>query len=196
MRTKIATAAALGGLALTAGLLVGPALAGPEDSGVVPVGREDRAASRHAALRQALDSLVADKTITQAQADKVAARLDRALPRRGEGVSRHHGVAALRAEVATVLGITPQELRAQREAGKTLAEIAAARGMSKDRLIDALVEAAQTRLAAAVSAGRLTPAQADAAKASLRERITAKVDRVAPGARGDRFRPDRSAPQG
>ena len=179
MRTKIAVAALAGGLALTGGLLVAPGIAVAADPGT---GVSDRLT----AIKDALKGLVSDKTLTQEQADKVAATLDSKLPRRGPGGPGHrHHVARLAAEaVAKVLGITVEELRTQQRAGKTLAQIAAAEGISKATLIDGLVKAAEAELAAAVKDGRLTQAQADEMKSGLRARITEKVDKVGPGPRG------------
>ncbi len=187
MRKKIATAAMIGGIGLTGGLLIGPGLASAADS---TTSSSTGVSHRLTAIKDALKGLVADKTITQAQADEVATTLDESLPQRGDGHrggGRHGGPGRLSpAEVAKVLGLTPAELRTQLEAGKTLAQIAAANGVTKAALIDGLVKAEQTQLAQAVTDGTITQAQADKVKASLRERITDKVDRVAKGQRGDR----------
>ena len=178
MRTKIAVAALAGGLALTGGLLVAPGIAVAADP-------DTGGSSRLSAIKEALKGLVTDKTLTQEQADKVAATLDEKLPRRGPGGPGHRHGARLAAEaVAKVLGITVEELRTQQRAGKTLAQIAAAEGISKATLIDGLVKAAEAELAAAVKDGRLTQAQADEMKSGLRARITEKVDKVGPGPRG------------
>ena len=114
---------------------------------------------------------------TSAQADKVATTLAEELPRHG-----HRGgiVQLARAEVAKALGITVEELRTEREAGKTLAQIAADKGLAKGTLITRLVAAAEQQLAAEVTAGRLTQAQADVRKATLRDRITEHVDSTRP----------------
>jgi hypothetical protein len=64
--------------------------------------------------------------------------------------------------VATTLGMTPAELRAEREAGHSLADVAAARGVDQATLIQAVVAPAKTRLDEAVAAGRITQQEADA----------------------------------
>lgn len=56
----------------------------------------------------------------------------------GHGGKGHHGRYANSADLATILGITEEELKAEREAGKTLVEIAEAHGMTEDGLINAL----------------------------------------------------------
>ena len=178
MRTKIATAALIGGIGLTGGLLIGPGFASAADSTTTTT-----VSGRLAAIKEALKGLVADKTLTQAQADKVATTLDTALPHRGDGPrgGRHAGGALRPDVVAKVLGITETELHTQLRAGKTLAQIAAAKGISKATLIDDLVQAAEERLAQAVTDGKLSQAQADVLKGTLKARVTEKVDRVGRG---------------
>lgn len=188
MRRSIAAGGLLAAAGLTGSLLIAPALAASDGSTTTTtvVGH------RLQALKDALAGLVSDKTLTQAQADKVAATLDAKLPRhRGPG-----GPAGLGrgfrgpghlppADVAKALGVTPQELRSQLRAGRTLAQIGAAQGLSKATVVDRLVAAATARLAAAVKDGRLTQTQADALRSRLTARITEQVDRV-PG----RHRPE------
>ena len=60
--------------------------------------------------------------------------------------------------------------------GKTLAQVAKARGKSVDGLVNALVDAAKAELATAVDAGRLTDAQRDSILSGLKERITSLVN--------------------
>ena len=203
MRKKIAVVALAGGIGLTGGMLIAPSIATAADTG-----SSTSVSGRLGALKDALKSLVTDGTLTQAQADKVATTLDQNLPKRGPGGPGHMGMrmrggpAHLEpADVAKVLGITPAELRTQLEAGKTLAQIAAAEGMSKAALISGLVKAAEAELAQAVKAGRLTQAQADTIKGTLTARITEKVDKVGPGPRradhhGGMMAPPDEAPSG
>ena len=78
-------------------------------------------------------------------------------------------------------GLTTAQLQTQLQAGKTLAQIAAATsGKTTDGLVGALVAAEKTELAAAVSAGRLTQAQADTIAATLTQRFTDLVNGVRP----------------
>lgn len=88
--------------------------------------------------------------------------------------SRHgHGLAA----AATYLGLTEAELRSRLDAGKTPAQIAQATdGKTVDGLVAALVAAEKQELAAAVTAGQLTHAQADSIAASLVQRVTERVN--------------------
>ncbi|WP_421119233.1 hypothetical protein ACE2AJ_17985 [Aquihabitans daechungensis] len=70
---------------------------------------------------------------------------------------------------AETLGLTTEELRTQLEAGKSLADVAEAEGVEKQKLIDALVEAGEARL--------------DEAKAALPERVAELVE-ATPGEHG------------
>ena len=88
---------------------------------------------------------------------------------------------------ATYLGLTQSELQTKLRSGKTLAEVAnATDGKSADGLVDALVAAAQKNIAADVSSGRLTQAQADGILSGLKQHITDRVNSTGPpgGPRG------------
>ena len=76
---------------------------------------------------------------------------------------------------ADYLGLTEAQLRTQLESGKSLAQIARAQGKSVDGLVDALVNEAKKHVDEAVSAGRLTRAQADEMLKNLRDRIAIGV---------------------
>ena len=87
-----------------------------------------------------------------------------------------HGGDELTA-AANYLGLTESALATQLEAGKTLAQVAGATsGKSVAGLVDALVAAEKTEIAAAVTAGRLTQAQADQILPTLQARFTALVN--------------------
>jgi hypothetical protein len=73
--------------------------------------------------------------------------------------------------VATLLGMTQAEIQAERQAGKSLAQIAASKGVSEDKLIETILSAKKTLLQQAVTDGKLTQAQADL----MIERMTAQI---------------------
>jgi hypothetical protein len=189
MRTKIAALALTAGLATTGFALVGPAaLAQDATTTASPsAAATEHAAARVTAIKNALAGLVSDGTINQAQADKVATTLSTSdALRGGHGGGGGKGIGRVSSEtVAQILGITVDELRAQQQAGQTLAQVADAEGISKADLISKLVAAAKTQLAANVTAGRITQAQADEKAAELQVKITEKVDQIRTG-RGDR----------
>jgi hypothetical protein len=78
------------------------------------------------------------------------------------GSRRGGGHGANLATAATAIGIDEATLRTELQAGKTLAAIATANGKTAQVVIDALVADAQTRLAQAVTEGRMTQPTADA----------------------------------
>jgi hypothetical protein len=82
---------------------------------------------------------------------------------------------------ATYLGTTAASLETQLQAGKTLAQVATVTtGKSTSGLIEALVAAEKTEIAAAVTSGKLTQAQADQIGATLTLRVTALVNGTEP----------------
>ena len=190
---KTNTFAALGlaaGLAAggAAGLVVAvPAVSGAQSTSTTAVdgstttdtGRPDPGTH----VNDALAPLVSDGTITQEQADKVAEALKDAMPQGGRGGGMGRGGPGLDA-AATALGITADELRTELEGGTTIAEVAAAKGVDVQTVIDAMVAQAKTHLDEEVAAGEHTQEEADQKLADLTERITDSVNNGMP-ARGD-----------
>ncbi|MDQ1688326.1 MAG: hypothetical protein QOK42_1301 [Frankiaceae bacterium] len=198
MRKRTAAIALSGALVSGAAgaLLVTPASAATSSNPVT---------SRLAHIKSALSGLVSDGTLTQQQADKVAATLDQKLPHRGDGPGKfggprgHHELKAHELTAAAkALGMTPAALRTELRSGKSLAVIAKAKGVSVDTLVTALVNAAKADIAAQVKAGWLTQAQANKITADLKQRITDRVNHVRPprpeGPHGDG--PGGPAPEG
>jgi uncharacterized protein YidB (DUF937 family) len=77
--------------------------------------------------------------------------------------------------VAELLGIEADELRAQLDAGSTLAEIAEANGVDPDDLVDQMVADAAERIESKVADGRITE---DEAAEKLAEKTDKIEDRV------------------
>ncbi len=132
-----------------------------------------------------IDAAVAAGKITKAQGDAMKARSAAGgMPMFGGG--RPHGGGfghggpgrgASLDVAATYLGITAAELHTQLESGKTLADIAKAKGKTVDGLKKALTDATKTKLDAAVKDGKLTQAQAD----SLLKGVTDHLDDLVNG---------------
>ena len=135
-------------------------------------------AALQGAYSDRLDAAVAAGEITKEQADalKLRSAQDGGLPLFGPGGHHdgfdhlHHGPPSL-AAAATYLGLTPAELRTELESGKSLADIAKAKGKSVEGLKQALTADAKSKLDAAVKAGKLTQAQADELEARLTEHL-------------------------
>ncbi|SFL37719.1 hypothetical protein SAMN03159341_105348 [Paenibacillus sp. 1_12] len=81
-------------------------------------------------------------------------------------------------ELLTLLTIDEATLHTELKAGKSLAAIGEAKGVSKQQIIDLLVKQDAERLAKAVTDGKLTQAQADERKAKQLEMITKRVDQA------------------
>ena len=137
-------------------------------------------AARNDWAKSTLDKLVADGTITQAQADKVLAALDAARPAHGSGKGgRGHGSGKLDA-AASALGMSVEDLRTALQGGKSLAAVAAEKGINVAEVVDALVAELQAHLADHVSSGKNTQAEVDQMLADARTRIEAFVNGQAP----------------
>jgi hypothetical protein len=134
-----------------------------------------------------LDGLVKDGTITQAQEDAIIKALQAAKPAMGQGPGgggRFGGLGRLALgfgldEAAKALGITTDELRAELQT-KTIAQIAAEHKIDLQQVINDLTTVAKSQLDAAVKAGKLTQAEADARLKDLTSRINDFVNQKLP----------------
>lgn len=189
MRKTVAAATMAASLTLggaAGAVLFVPSLSGAQTDETTDETTTEETPERGGFLGDALAPLVADGTITQAQADAVIEALREARPDRRFGGPGFPGGQA----VLDVLGIDPEALREALADGQTLAEIAEANGTTAQQLIDAMVAAAQERLDRAVEDGRLTEEEAAEKLAEITERITGVVNGdVEPefGPRGHRF---------
>lgn len=170
MRKKLIMATTAGALTLTGLAVAFPALA-DERAGSGTGSAVER-------ITDALGGLVSDGSITQDQADEVAATLHEA----GIGDRRGgHGGRLDLSAAATALDLTEEELRTALEPeGSTLAQVAEDRDVPVDTLVDALVQAQEERIGQAVRDGRLTQAEADERLADLEDRVTERVTSAAP----------------
>ena len=141
-------------------------------------------------LRESLQPLVDDGTITAEQADAVVTQLKESMPERGEGRGGHFGRSGrggfpFDGEVLETLGIDIATLRDQLRAGSSLADIAAAQGVDVQVLIDTLVTEGSERIDEAVAAGRIDEAEAATRKADLETRVTEMVNKTFDGSFGE-----------
>ncbi|MCG2767042.1 MAG: hypothetical protein ABIK79_16615 [Chloroflexota bacterium] len=143
------------------------------------------------ARAEALQEAVESGSITQEQADRMMERME-AMP----GLKLDHGSRPLYHEecapgtpmvrepvhdtVSDLLGLTPEELHAEIQDGKSLAEIAAERGISAEELTDALLEAKAEMLREAVANEQITQEQADL----MMERFESQIESMLNGTIG------------
>jgi hypothetical protein len=97
---------------------------------------------------------------------------------RGRGHGHWHegmGEHSLIAVAAEALGMEQDELLTVLEEGKTIAEVAAEKGVELDVIVDAFIAQHTEHLAAQVEAGRFTQEEADAMLETMRDHVTAHL---------------------
>lgn len=220
---KAAATVAIGASVLTGGALgaafVTPLGAGAQDSTATTAATDATAATGSTAttdqaparalpdfVSSTLDRLVADGTLNQTQRDAVAAALLAAQPADGPGHGRggpdgDHGHGPNLDVAATALGVSADDLRTQLDAGSTIAQVAQARGVDVQTVVDALLADMQSHLDQGVADGKLTQAEADARKADAARHATDMVNGVRPqgpppGAPADGATRSAAAPDG
>jgi polyhydroxyalkanoate synthesis regulator phasin len=130
----------------------------------------------------AVDDAVASGDLTQEQGDAMKERIagDDDFSGFGRGHRWHGpggpGHAVHLDTIATTLGMTTDELRAELEAGTTLTDIIAAQSQTVDAVVDALVAEKQAMLDEKVAEGHITQAEADAILADLPARLTEMIE--------------------
>ena len=131
-------------------------------------------------MTDALSKLVGDGTIDQGQADAVSQAIEAAKPDR-DGPGGPHGPGGPGMEaVESALGVTADELHTALESGQTIAQVAVAKGVEVQTVIDAIVASATTHIDQAVTSGRITQAEADQKKADLMTQVTDMVNKGRP----------------
>jgi hypothetical protein len=148
-------------------------------------------ATKAAAIDQ-VDAAVKDGKITEAEADRLKARIESGEfppffgvgPLFGhrfghEGHDFHGGLPLFGEKLSAAAGyldLTDAQLRTKLNAGQTLAEIAKAQGKSVDGLKQAILADAKRKLDQLVKDGELTPAEADAMYARLQSHVDDLVE--------------------
>jgi hypothetical protein len=90
----------------------------------------------------------------------------------GPGGFGHTEAVSDTSVVAKAIGISEADLLTALQGGQTVAAVAKAHNVNLQVVIDALVADGQAELDAAVKAGTITQAKADAEKANLTQRAT------------------------
>ena len=95
----------------------------------------------------------------------------------GQGQGRRHGLlrSALRVAADTI-GVSPAELKQAVQGGQTVAQVAEAKGVAAQQVIDAVVQAATTKIDEAVAAGTIDAQRAETLKAKLPDAATRLVN--------------------
>lgn len=183
MSKKKVLAVVITTLALTAGSIgvAGAASKSSQRVSVTKVSGQMGIASQQA-METLLKELVAKGTITQAQADSIAAAIAAAKASVKEDRKVGDKFREFKADrvekqtlISGIIGLDTATIQSRLKAGESLAQIA---GAKKDALIAALVADQTKRIDAAVTAGTLTAAQATNMKSKVVEHVTAKVNAV------------------
>ncbi|GAC1517962.1 MAG: hypothetical protein NVS1B12_07770 [Acidimicrobiales bacterium] len=131
------------------------------------------AADQHVPVSDVIDAMVAD-----AQAglrERITAEVNGNGPVRAARGRRRPADLGV---VATALGMTPTEVRTALENGQSIADVARAKHVDPQTVIDALIKDRTAKLDQAVKDGRITQAQADRVKATLPQRVADQVNKV------------------
>jgi lambda repressor-like predicted transcriptional regulator len=118
-----------------------------------------------------IDASRADRFLQRAP--RLVERLVNAIPRARAPRARGASAGLLKA-ASTYLSLTPRQLATELRSGKSLAQVATAKGKSVDGLKQALLAAVKQKVDAAVAAGRLDTARAQ----RLLERAPAHIERL------------------
>ena len=118
-----------------------------------------------AAAKQTIQDQVAAGKLSQAEADKIEAKLSAgnlcALGGAGDRTKKEGANGDYLAAAASALGISEQQLMSDLKGGQTLSQVAAAQGVSEDQFKAKVVAALKPKLDAAVASGKLTQAEED-----------------------------------
>src|SRR4051794_40177762 len=167
----------------------------PASAGTLGTQAEDQTASSSSttgpacgtktSLRDVLDGLVADGTLTQEQEQKIldavkaahdANKADAKTQRRGEKGPRVRAIQEAAQVAAGKIGITIDELKTAVKGGQSVADLATAHKVAPADVEQAIVEAGTAKVDAAVAAGTLTEQQGGFLKARLPEMANAFVN--------------------
>ena len=194
MRKRLIATAVAGSVGLVGlGAVAIPALADTPTPSASSSGPGSKGQSFVDRIRERLQGLVDDKTITDDQADKVAKSLGEGRggfggPGFGGPGRGGPGAFGLQSEgldaVAKVLGISADDVRTALSGGSTIADLAKKHNKSVDDVVKALVDDAKARIAQAVKDGKLTQDQADGFTSNLEQRIREVVENGRPAFRG------------
>ena len=164
------------------------------------------------AARDTVTSAVQGGSLTQDQANQITPRIDQWQPGQGLPFGRggghggpggrggHDGLGgpggqAVMDAAAQALGMTSADLMTELRAGRTLTDLAEAKGVDANTVKQAIVNAKKAEIDAAVQAGRLTADQATQMKQRIdQEAASQDLNSLLRGGRGGRDGFQRGAP--
>ncbi|MEJ8548469.1 hypothetical protein [Brevibacillus borstelensis] len=120
--------------------------------------------------------------LTQQQADKMKENAAERIQKMVESTHQDKGfgprgfVFFKSEELLKLLDLSQEELETELKAGKSLADVAKAQGVSVEDVVSLIVKQQEEQLAAAVKAGKLTQQQADKMSENAAERVQKMVE--------------------
>ncbi|MGI9951853.1 hypothetical protein V3F56_05750 [Moorellaceae bacterium AZ2] len=156
-------------------------------AGVLGISQDQLISSLKTAGQQTVDTAVSEGLINADQGEKMKQAIEEGRfifgPKGGH--PGREGMGYLE-DMASLLGITPQELREEFRNGKSLQQLAAEKGLTLDQIKEGLIEAARTRLDQEVAQGKITREKAD----QIIERLQQlDLTKFSPHGKGDWRRP-------
>jgi len=97
----------------------------------------------------------------------------------GLGIGKLYG--SMMTVVSDLLGIAPEEVRAQRREGNSILDIAEEKGVTEDQLLEKIVDSRKANLEDAIEKGLITEEQADLCIGQMEERVKSNIDRTTTG---------------
>ncbi|BCV21068.1 DUF2680 domain-containing protein [Moorella sp. Hama-1] len=102
----------------------------------------------------------------------------------GQGLGLGRSLGGMIATLSNTLGIDVAQLRAERQAGKSLADIAAEHGVDKSQLVDKVTAERKQLLEDRVAAGQITQEQANYCLENMQQRMEQNLERTTIGPNG------------
>jgi polyhydroxyalkanoate synthesis regulator phasin len=170
-------------------------------AGILGISVDEYDAAVEQAQGQVVDEALAEGWLTEDQAEMLRWRMEQAPEAgmwgmgkgfRGHGPGMDFRGNELVSIAADELGMSLTDLLTELQGGKSIADVAAEKGVDTQAIIDAYVAQLQEDLDAAVAEGRMTQTQADSMLEQARERATDQLDNTwegglrGPGGRGGR----------
>ncbi len=129
--------------------------------------------------QQTIDDAVSSGRLSQQQADALKQQIasGQTLAPLHELFGFGHGGCGVDASaIASVLGITPQQLQTELQSGKTLKQVIADHGKSVDEVVNAVVAQLKTKLDAQVQSGKITQDQENTILSQQKQRLTDAIN--------------------
>lgn len=130
---------------------------------ILGISVEEYDAAVEEARGQVVDEALAEGWLTEDQAERMQERFDNGVGARGmRGMGfMGRGATSLIDVAAEKMGMSVQDLRAELQDGKSIADVAGEKGVDTQDIIDTYLAELETSLADAVAEGKITQKQAD-----------------------------------